>query len=137
MATTNPYILLVDDDPDDRQFFHDEFAQQCPEITVIHMPGGNALLQYLDECPEDQLPVAIVLDFQMPDINAPEILRQIAANDRYKQISKVIWSTSSRTQDMQECKRLGAMHYIIKPGTIDEMKNAIRQLTSIVVDLNC
>lgn len=131
MQLANPYILIVDDDPEDRQVFADEFALQNPDITVKHLEGGRELLHYLNECPIHQLPAVIVLDYQMPDLSGPQILSHLAANDRYRRIVKVMWSTSRRTKDMEECKRLGATYYLVKPDTIEELKKAIHQLTCI------
>ena len=131
MQTEYPYILLADDDPEDRQDFIDEFNDQNPGIAVTNMQSGRELLSYLSECLPDRLPTVIVLDYQIPDLNGPQILSHLGANERYKQIVKVIWSTSRRTKDIEECKRLGATDYIFKPDSIDELKHAIHVVTTI------
>jgi CheY-like chemotaxis protein len=132
MRVTKPYILIVDDDPEDLQALSDEFTGQNPGIDVKAIECGGDLLRFLNECPTDRLPVVIVLDYNMPDISGPEVLHRLATCDRYKQIVKVMWSTSRRTKDMEECRGLGATHYLVKPGTIDELRKAVHQLSAIV-----
>jgi len=128
MEETNPYILIVDDDAEDREVLSDEFRNQNPGVAVIQMEGGHELLYFLNECLTSQLPSVIVLDYQMPGLNGPEVLLLLSADERYRQIKIVMWSTSSRTKDMEECKRLGAMEYLIKPYSIEELKKSVDQL---------
>jgi len=131
MQTPIPYLLLVDDDPDDRESFATEFIFQNPGITVTQMESGHGLLQYLNNCPPEQLPAVLVLDFNMPDLTGPQLLSTISANDQYDRIVKAVWSTSRRTRDMQDSLRFGAAHYFVKPSTLVELKIVIQQLSTI------
>jgi len=131
MQMADPYILVADDDPEDRQALRDEFRLQNPGIAVKEVEGGRELLDFLDRCLPRQLPAVIVLDYQMPDLSGPEVLQQLSADERYRQIMIVTWSTSSRTKDMEECKRLGAMDYLIKPDCIDGLNKSVRQLAML------
>lgn len=125
-----PYLLLADDDSEDREIFTEAFIQQNPGYNVEHASGGNAVLQFLDNATE--LPVVLVLDYQMPDLNGPEVLQVLAADGRYKDIVKVMWSTSRRVKDMDDCKKLGASHYLVKPGDKHELDAMIHQMTAIL-----
>jgi len=131
MQMANPYILIADDDPEDRQVLRDEFMRQNPGIAVKEVGSGRELLEFLDQCLPRQLPTVIVLDYQMKDLNGPEVLLLLSANDRYRQIIIVMCSTSNRTKDMEECKRLGAKDYLIKPNCIDGLNKTVRQLAVI------
>lgn len=125
-----PYLLIVDDDQDDLDIFTEAFNRHNPGYDVEHAPGGKAALQFLDEAAE--LPLALVLDYQMPDLNGPEVLRHLAANPRYKNLIKVMWSSSPRIKDMDDCKKLGATHYLIKPADNKELTIMIRQMATIL-----
>lgn len=131
METCKPYILIADDDPDDRLLFSEEFTSCNPGTTVVHAEGGHELLNLLNEQSAEGLPAVIVLDYKMPDLTGPEVLRQLAANDRYRKIVIVMWSTSQRTSDIEDCLRLGAMTYLVKPGSVEELKSAMHLLTDI------
>jgi len=125
-----PYLLIVDDDQDDLDIFTEAFVRDIPGYHVEHATGGKAVLQFLEKAPE--LPVVLILDYQMPDLNGPDVLRHLAANPRYKRLTKVMWSTSRRVKDMEDCKKLGAAHYLIKPSDNKELKNMIHQITTIL-----
>ena len=132
MQKPHPYILIADDDPDDRQEFSNEFVRQNPGIEVMCVDSGSELFRYLEECPLDQLPVVIVLDYKMPELSGPQILMRLAANSCYKQIIKIVWSSSGRTKDVEDCINLGALDYIVKPSSIDDLQTAVQKLTSIL-----
>lgn len=125
-----PYLLIADDDQDDRDLFTEAFIQQNPGYLVKHAAGGMAALQFLDTA--DELPIVLVLDYQMPDLNGPEVLQQLATDPRYKHLVKVMWSTSRRIKDMEDCKKLGAAHYLVKPGDTKELHGIIHQMTAIL-----
>lgn len=132
MMTTSihiPYLLLADDDPDDRSLFTEAFRRQNPGFPVEQVDGGMAALEYLKEAVD--LPVVLVIDYQMPDLGGPEVLQRLAANDRYLHIVKVIWSNSQPDMKIEECKRLGADHYIRKPTNDIELNIIMRQVRNI------
>jgi len=132
MMTTSihiPYLLLADDDPDDRYLFLEAFRHQNPGILVEQVDGGMAALEYLKEAAD--LPVALVLDYQMPDLSGPEVLQQLAINDRYMHIVKIIWSNSQPDMKIEECKRLGADHYIKKPANDIELDTIVYRVRTI------
>jgi DNA-binding NarL/FixJ family response regulator len=44
----------------------------------------------------------------------------------------VIWSTSERSKDIQECQRLGATAYFKKAATAKELDHIIHQIDKIL-----
>lgn len=124
-----PYLLLADDDLDDRSIFIDAFIRQSPGYVIEQACSGKGVLAFLQEAAA--LPTVLLLDYQMPDMNGPEVLEQLAADSRYQQIVKIIWSTSQRLKDMEACKKLGAFHYFIKPGDTVELRNIVQQVRAI------
>jgi len=138
MMTTSihiPYLLLADDDPDDRSFFADAFRQQNQGFLVEQVGGGVAALEYLKEAVI--LPVVLLLDYQMPDLSGPEVLQQLAIDSRYTHIVKIMWSNSHPDMTTKECKRLGADHYIRKPTSAIELNAIVRQVRDILWSLRC
>lgn len=125
-----PYLLIADDDQDDLDIFTEAFVRHHPGYDVEHAPGGKAVLQFLDKAPE--LPLVLILDYQMPDLNGPEVLQHLAANIRYKNLMKIMWSTSRRIKDMEDCKKLGAAHYLVKPGDNQELNHIVHQMKAIL-----
>jgi CheY-like chemotaxis protein len=130
-----PYILLADDDPDDQEVFCDAFTRLNPHACVKIVGDGNELFEFLDGCTVHELPALILIDFKMPLVTGPEILQRLDANNIYRAIPKLIWSTSVRSKDIEECKRLGADDYLKKPATVAETDGLTRQINSILTAL--
>jgi CheY-like chemotaxis protein len=117
MKSGSLYILLVDDDPDDRDLFCSRMQQLYPQIGIHTFQDGDELLDFLDNCTYPTLPAFILIDYKMPLFTAPQILQTIGTGTRFAQSPKIVWSTSQRQQDIDECLNLGAVRFAIKPDT--------------------
>jgi CheY-like chemotaxis protein len=116
-----PTILMADDDPEDRMIMSESFDElQLPE-AIHFVENGEKVFTYLDNIESDEyLPTLIVLDLNMPRMNGTQALKALKSNPRYKHIPVFIFSTSVNTIEMQECLRIGAVSYIVKPVTYKE-----------------
>jgi CheY-like chemotaxis protein len=124
-----PYILLADDDPDDREALIQPFVQQNPNVRVVVMGDGQELLNFLGDCPGDALPALILMDYKMPILTAAEVLEELAEDDRYTEIPKLIWSTSNRAEYVDRCLRYGATAYFAKPSSLVELATIVDRMT--------
>ena len=134
MKKKMPLILLADDDPDDQAIFLEAFAHQKENVAVRTVNSGKDLFDFLDAQPADDLPILILLDYNMPLITGPEILKQLRSHPSYGFIAKVVWSSSERTSDIEACKRSGADDYIKKPSTNQEMEDVVRRVEKIIFE---
>jgi CheY-like chemotaxis protein len=123
-----PYILLADDDPDDRDFFRSAMQRLYPQVNIRTFEDGDQLLEYLDKCSSLLFPVCIWLDYKMSRLNAPQILQATGSGTRYARIPKIVWSTSTREQDLEECLNNGAARFVVKPATDDHLDTELRLL---------
>jgi DNA-binding response OmpR family regulator len=67
----------------------------------------------------------------MPELNGAEILRRLKHDELFKNIPKIIWSTSNSDTYKKLCIDSGAHDYIIKPSNIQELTDAIRYMLSL------
>ena len=125
------YILLADDDPDDRFLFLQALHAVNPDIPVQPVADGQAVLEFLERQASDALPTLIVLDYKMPVLSGPDVLQQLAACPAYAKIPKVVWSTSNRSQDIDRCIRLGAAGYFLKPASYGNLLEIIHPIERI------
>ena len=88
------------------------------------------MLDYLEKCEDESLPCLILLDYNMPEKNGAEILKELKHDSRYTPIPKVIWSTSKSQTYKDSCLDLGANDYVIKPSTVKEFIELIRYILS-------
>ena len=126
-----PYVLLADDDPDDVAAFTQAFSEVNPHSCVEAVSDGQELFEYLDGCNPDELPSLIVLDYKMPLISGPEVLQRLSSMLGHAHIPVVVWSTSGRSQDIDNCVRLGASGYFPKPASSTELHELIHKIDLI------
>lgn len=125
--SANIQILLADDDPEDRMIMEDTFRQIELSEIIHFVENGENILSYLDTIGDNALlPSLIVLDLNMPRMNGTQTLKVLKANERYKDIPVIIFSTSINTIEMNECIRTGASSYVVKPVTYTECVNTAR-----------
>jgi CheY-like chemotaxis protein len=120
--------LYADDDPDDQSWVTDACRATGSRMDIRFVQNGKQALNYLQDCAAHELPVLIVLDLNMPELDGRQALQRIKANERYREIPVVIVTTSSNLIDQEICRRLGANLYLTKPDTHTEWQNIIRQL---------
>lgn len=131
MSVNLPYLLLVDDDPDDQELFGAAFGNENPKVPVKYASNGQEALTILEACSPATLPTVLLIDYQMPGLNGLGLLQILHTNPRYNGITKIMWSSSHRVKDMEDCKRYGASHYLIKPSTNAELHKVVHQLTAV------
>ena len=116
-----PTILLVDDDPEDRLIMIDAFEQLNSSFGIGSAENGEVAIALLNEyATGKELPCLIVLDLNMPRMNGTETLKHIKSDDRLKDITVVIYSTSVNPLEQEICMQLGAQSYITKPLSYSE-----------------
>lgn len=123
MMTANfkQYILLADDDGDDQDLLRESILQHRPSVQIEIVNNGPQVLAWLDECPDEQLPAMLILDYKMPILNAAQVLDELNAKTRYAGLPKVVWSTSSNRKHVDECLSKGALGYYPKPNDVSEL----------------
>jgi len=114
------YIILADDDEDDRELFAEAMQESGHKIKLDFAEDGKELLAILDAA-EKELPHMIFLDLNMPNKSGKECLEYIRQSVRLKDIPIIIYSTSSSTQDIDETFEKGANLYISKPTSYNDL----------------
>src|SRR5262245_46075716 len=91
------YVMLVDDDEEDCEFFSESFVEV--NAMCLHIVNsGTEMFEFLSrKIPKPQL---IFLDLNMPVKNGYKCLKELKANDELSQIPVVIYSTSGHEDDM-------------------------------------
>lgn len=123
-------ILLADDDEDDRLFFKDAFEEIKIKSELLMFNDGVELMEYLNNL-ELKLPHILFLDLNMPRKSGLECLIEIKQNDRFKDLSIAIYSTSSSDKDIEETFVRGANVYIKKPNDFLLLKKILTEVISV------
>ena len=114
-------ILLVEDDPDDREIITDAFKNIHAEHLLHFESNGENALGYVNEMFEtNRLPSLIVMDLNMPKMNGTQTLKLLKTDPRFEKIPVIILSTSLNELEKKQCLELGAHSYVIKPVYFQE-----------------
>ncbi|HTE12300.1 MAG TPA: response regulator [Chitinophagaceae bacterium] len=122
-------LLIVDDDPDDRTFFIEAAKEVDENIECITANDGQKALDLM-RANLSSLPDLIFLDIRMPLLNGKKCLVEIKNDERLKHIPVIIYTTSKLVEESIELKKMGAFHFISKPGNADE----IYYLVSVMIE---
>jgi CheY-like chemotaxis protein len=131
MTTNRAYILLADDDPEDREMFADRFQLRNPEAGVECVASGYEALTYLRNCSPGDLPKLILIDYKMPGITGQEVLLKLQLDRRYDRIPKVVWSTSNNQEYIDVSLQSGAELYFTKPADMRGFDRMVDQITRL------
>lgn len=127
--TRKPYILIADDDQEDRYLLDIAFKEIASQEVICMVENGAQVIDYLNGISEDCfLPNLIVLDLNMPKLSGMETLLRLKKSHRFKDIPVIIHSTSMYELEKEQCLEIGATDFIKKPVNFDQMVETARLL---------
>ena len=109
MANISYRILLADDDADDRYIMYQSFKKIGWEEHVKLFDSGKQLMVYLESLTSTVYPRLIVLDFNMPGMNAAEILHHLKRDDKFKDIAVAVYSVDMSDALQQRLLSMGVI----------------------------
>jgi len=127
-------ILLVEDDANDIELTLRAFRNSCLTNRIHVARDGAQALDFLfasgsfSDRAGQPLPELVMLDLKLPKINGIEVLRRIKADPRTRSLPVTVLTGSDWTRDFEECKRLGAETYIVKPVDFQRLSQVTPQL---------
>jgi CheY-like chemotaxis protein len=119
-------ILLADDDEEDRLFFTEAFSELKIKTIVQTVNNGIELIKWLNE-KDALLPHLLFLDLNMPLKDGLQCLKEIRSDEKLKNISIAIYSTSNNQKDIEETFTNGANVYITKPSDFNTLKQLLEK----------
>jgi CheY-like chemotaxis protein len=114
MAASNRYILMVEDDPDDRYITNQTLKELGFNVPIIYLTQSDKVFSYLAE---HEAPAIILIDYNSSPDNGVEILKTLKSHPGYQHIPVIILSESAAPAYVTECYRHGANTFIVKPFT--------------------
>lgn len=102
-VSNKPVILYAEDDQDDFDMLKESLLQETDKYTLVQAANGTEIISYLEQ-PSLTTPSLIVLDLNMPVMDGKQTLLWLKANEAFKNIPLMIFTTSSREDDLRLCK---------------------------------
>jgi CheY-like chemotaxis protein len=96
-------ILYAEDDADDFESVEEVVRQLSDKHRLVNAKNGAEAVEYLEQH-ADNHPCLVILDLNMPVMNGKEVLQWIKERDAYGQIPVMVFTTSSREEDVKLCQ---------------------------------
>jgi CheY-like chemotaxis protein len=124
-------VLIVDDDPDDRDSIRDAFLYNKHHHNYVFLQSGDQLLNHLSSNNYDPLCSIILLDLNMPGRDGKDVLKEIKTTKIYQPIPVIVFTTSSSEKDRELSYELGANCFITKPDTYQGMLDITNSISRL------
>jgi CheY-like chemotaxis protein len=118
--------LLIDDDPDDREFFYLAMKRAQPDASCAFADCCPVAMDQLKDCSFN--PHLIFIDINMPRMNGIECLRELRQISRLRYVPAYMYSTSADDRIVELCLQLGANGFLKKQISIAEAKRDFEHL---------
>jgi CheY-like chemotaxis protein len=128
-------ILLVEDDLRDVELTLRAFKKTQITNPVHVVRDGVEALDFIFATGtyvhrrNSRAPQIILLDLNLPKKSGLEVLQQIKGNEKTRDIPVIVLTASNRSRDVAECRRLGAVHYIVKPVEFEKFTAVTSRLS--------
>lgn len=127
-------ILLVEDDEVDVMNVKRAFKKNNVLNPLFVANNGLEALDMLRgknlETAITPLPRIILLDLNMPKMGGIEFLRELRKDDRLKNISVFVMTTSNEDSDKVNAYNLNVAGYILKPLSMESFIHAVSTLNN-------
>lgn len=124
-------ILLIDDDIDDILLLKEAILSINNNCDILTALDSNKALALLKEARDNNkaLPDLVVLDISMPIMDGRQLLTVIKNEEKLKDLTVVVLTTSSNISDINYCKQFG-IELITKPFELSELYRIAEKLLS-------
>ena len=119
--------LLVIDDHDSIRFLLGNFLGQKYKVTT--KKDGLDGLAWINQ---GNIPDLILLDMSMPKLGGFDFLSNIKTSGFFRDIPVIVLTGYDDNRYKEQCKKLGAEDYILKPFNPVNLLNRIEQLLPVL-----
>ncbi len=120
--TSKTKIMVVDDEPNIVQTLQDRLEMN--EYEVVTAGNGREGLEKFEE----EQPDVILLDVIMPIMDGHEMLEALRKRPRGQDVSVIMLTARSQTQDIARANACGIDDYIVKPFDLSELLEKIESV---------
>ncbi len=115
MAASQPMVLLVEDEPSQREVL--AYNLEAEGFRVVQASNGNDAMMLVTE----EAPDIIILDWMMPELSGIEVCRRLKIRPETRAIPIIMLSARAEEVDKIRGLETGADDYVIKPYSMLEL----------------
>jgi CheY-like chemotaxis protein len=133
MISQSIVIVLAEDDEGHANLVQRNLKRAGIVNEMVHLRDGQEALDYL-RCEgayqgrNQDGPILILLDINMPRVDGIEVLRQLKSQERTAKLPVIMLTTTDNPQEIARCYQLGCSVYVTKPVGYEEFVEAIKRL---------
>ncbi len=120
MVEDKKRIIIVEDEPDTIEMFAE--MMRLSGYSVLKSYGGPPALKLISE----EKPDVVVLDIMMPEFSGMDVLDHMQNTPDLRAIPVIIVSAKSFPKDIQAGLDAGAVAYLTKPVTSQQLNEAVQ-----------
>ncbi|WP_336516813.1 response regulator [Pollutibacter soli] len=129
----NSFILIADDDADDKLLLETAFQEIGFTGKVKFVSNGEELTEFLQRLDKSENPGVIILDLNMPRKTGLEVLKELRSNNNFKNVHIVVFSTTKNETEVQDCIKLGADSYFVKPINYNALLEFAKSINNVLI----
>lgn len=120
MSTSRPNVLVVEDEPAQREILTYNLEAEGFRVATADN-GEDALIMVSEEMPD-----LIVLDWMLPNVSGIEVCRRLKTRSDTKAVPIIMLSARSEEVDRVRGLETGADDYVVKPYSVVELMARVR-----------
>jgi len=128
MKTIETDILLIEDNPTDRELFLRAFQKSRMAHRIEIAEDGQQALDLLFSKTTTIIPKLIILDLDLPIISGMDVLKSIRNTNQTKNIPVVIFTGSNKESDKLASMSEGVNRFITKPVSFNEFITCVKEI---------
>lgn len=119
--------IVVEDNPSDFELIEIVCKTLAFKVDLIHFENGTDFFSYLKDKPGNHFSFFLI-DLKNPVMGGKKILKRLRDSPTLSLIPSIIFSDSGTESDIEECGKLGANAYVLKPTTLYEFEKTIESI---------
>lgn len=126
MYRKNSILLLEDNEIEGKKIQKVFEGLEEGYVLQVKKNGQDGLL-WLEQHKQN-LPLVIILDLNMPEMDGISFLSTVKKHERFKYIPVIVFTSSDDPKDIERCYALSVAGYMVKPYQNKEFINTIQRI---------
>ncbi len=119
-------VFIAEDEPNILESLSFLLGREGWEVTSA-LDGNSALEQLSD----GTLPDVVILDIMLPHRNGFDILRQLRAAPRTRDLPVIVLTAKGQEKDRKTAEEIGANAFVTKPFSNKDVVDQVRRLAGL------
>lgn len=130
MITANESILIVEDNPTERELLTEALRTYELSDNLVTVDGAKPALDYIYRRGRFEArrsePCMAILDLDLPDMHGFEVLKAIREHPEHSDLPVLVLTGSDSALDAAVARELGASSFVVKPSDWSGLQNIAR-----------